>query len=125
MFAWNINGVKNKFLDPDYLRLIPSYDILVISETHFGQRLKCPDGFCCVSRSKCLKSKKPRGGVALFKRKTCMVQMDALDMDFRDCVVVYFRDCDVVMAAIYIPPSNSIYFDDIYFTYMVVVFAVP
>ena len=49
----------------------------------------------------------PRGGVALFKRKSCLMQIDPIFTDFKDCIIVSFKNCNVVLAAIYIPPSNS------------------
>ena len=113
----------NKFLSSDSLHLFSNHDILAIIETHFGKRIKCPEEFYYITRSKSLISKKPRGGVAIFKRKESLLRVDSINTDFRDCVIVYFKDCDVVLAVIYIPPSNSIYYDDIYFTYIRLLFS--
>ena len=33
----------------------------------------------------------------------------------RDCVLVHMKNTDIIIAAVYIPPSDSIYFNDIYF----------
>ena len=51
MCSWNINGVHNKFKTPDVKKNFQSYDIIIISETHFGVRLRCPEDFICIDRS--------------------------------------------------------------------------
>ena len=89
------------------------YDI-VINETHFGARLKCPDEFICTGRSDIISSKRPRGGVAVYKRLSYPYQLEIVTK-LRDCVVVKIKNTDLIIAAIYIPPSDSLYFDDIYF----------
>ena len=63
ILSWNINGVKNKLQNDDVKDLINQYDILILSETHFSQRIKCPDDFTFICRSEQVLSKKPRGGV--------------------------------------------------------------
>ena len=65
MCSWNINGVHNKFKTPDVKKIFQSYDIIIISETHFGVRLRCPEDFICIDRSEPIASKQPRGGVAV------------------------------------------------------------
>ena len=43
------------------------------------------------------------------------VELDILSLAFRDCVVFKIRYSDVVFAAMYIPPRNSVYYDEVYF----------
>ena len=40
---------------------------------------------------------------------------DVISCELRDCVVFMIRNTDLVIGAMYIPPYNSEYYDDIYF----------
>ena len=116
IIAWNINGIKQKFLNADVLELFKNEDIVIIVESHLGIRSKCPDGFVLTCRSKVIPSKKPRGGVAIYRNKTKDVQIDVISDDFRDSVIFNIRHTELFIAAVYIPPSTSEYFDDISFS---------
>ena len=106
--------MKNKLQNDDVKDLINQYDILILSETHFSQRIKCPDDFTFICRSEQVLSKKPRGGVALYKNKKFESQVEVICDNLRDCVVCQVADTDLTLAAVYIPPSNSEYYDEIY-----------
>ena len=80
-----------------------------------GKRAKCPQGFELVARSKEVPAKTPRGGVAVYKNLKCSMVVDPIYDGLRDCVVCQVRDTSVIIAAVYIPPQNSVYFDDSYF----------
>ena len=81
------------------------YDVIIIVETHFGTRLKCPENFVCIGRSDPIPSKRPRGGVAVFKRFTYPYQLEIISK-FRDCIVIQVKNTDLIIAAIYITPSS-------------------
>ena len=89
--------------------------MLCISESHFGIRSKCPNDFTLVGRSKKVESKSPRGGVAIFKSRSCSVDLELMSDDFQDSVICRIMNTDVLLVAMYIPPSNSVYFDEKYF----------
>ena len=109
-----MNGVKNKLQNDDVKTMMKRYDVLILSETHFAQRIKCPDDFTFISRSDEVLSKKPRGGVAVYKNKKFENQIEVICKSFRDCVVCHIASTDITIAAMYIPPSNSEYYDKIY-----------
>ena len=91
-------------------------DIIIIIETKFNVRCKCPDGFSLVARSKINNSwSKARGGVAVFKKDDSNMNISTLLVDFVDCVIFEIDNTDIIIIAIYIPPSNSRYFDDMCF----------
>ena len=90
-----MNGVKNKFLQDDVRHTIETYDIVIISETHFAVRIKCPEDFMYIGRSKEIKSKRARGGVALFKKKNSDLQMEIVCDSFRDCVICRICNTDI------------------------------
>ena len=96
------NEVKELFSDKD---------ILVIGETHFNIRCKCPEKFELIARSKAVESKRDRGGVAIYKRLDSNLDITILH-DFPDCLVCEVKFTDIVIIAMYIPPSNSTYFND-------------
>lgn len=106
-----MNGVKTKFLNNDVKNLFKNFDILIITETHYGIRSRCPEDFLFVCRSKEIKSKKPRGGVAFYINKKCNFSLETLCDSLRECTVVQVKDSNLIIAGIYIPPSNSPYFD--------------
>ena len=112
--TWNINGVKNKFLDEEIQKFLKRFDIVLINETHFNDRIKLPEGFIFEGRSKKIESKYPRGGVALYRNTRCPLQITILCDSMRDCIVFEVKNSDLVIAAQYIPPSNSVYYSDIY-----------
>ena len=60
IISWNINGVKEKFNIDQVTSLFENIDIVIIGETHFGIRTKCPIGFEIVGRSTVVESKKLR-----------------------------------------------------------------
>ena len=94
--------------------MLNNYDVIVISETHFNERTRCPEGFAYEGRSQKVPSKIPRGGVAIYRNVRSHIQVEVLCDSLRDCVVFEIKHSNLVIAAQYIPPSNSIYFDDIY-----------
>ena len=61
-------------------------DLVIINETHFGERSRSPKGFILIGRSTKVESKIPRGGVAIFKNSKSDVDIDILSLAFKDCV---------------------------------------
>ena len=115
ILTWNINGIKDKFSNDDVLGIFKDFNLLILGETHLGVRTKCPPGFEMIARSKQVPSKAPRGGVAVYKNLNCSFIVDLIYDGLRDCVVCQIRDTSLIIVAIYIPPQNSIYFEDSYF----------
>ena len=112
-----MNGVKEKFSNEYTLKFLQKFDILVITETHFNIRVKCPAGFTLVGRSPKIQSSAGKGihGVAVFKNINKNFILDIITTEFIDSVVFRVRDSELILAAMYIPPSNSQYFSDKYF----------
>ena len=88
---------------------------MILSETHFNIRTKCPEGFYIVGRSKASESTKARGGVAVFKNLSSNLKLKVIIDNLIDCVIFEICNTPIVIMALYIPPSNSAYFDDMYF----------
>ena len=114
VLTWHINGVKNKFLEEEVQTFLKKFDIVLINETHFNERIKVPEGFIFEGRSWKIESKSPRGGVVLYRNTECEAQITILCDSMRDCVVFEIKNSDMVIAAQYIPPSNSVYYNDVY-----------
>ena len=112
---WNINGVRNKFLSDDSTKLFEECEILVIVESHFNVRSKCPNNFSLIGRSKPVASKSPRGGVAVFKNNKSELLIDVLCDSLQDSIIFEIRNSTIVFIACYIPPSNSKYYNEIYY----------
>ena len=88
---------------------------MIINVTHLRIRSKCPKDFTLVGRSADL-SKTPRGGVAIFKNVRCDLDIELVYDGLQDCVMCRVRNTDLMIIALYIPPSNSTYFKDEYFS---------
>ena len=93
---------------------LKTFDVLCLNETHFNERIKCPDGFVYEGRSEKIESKIPRGGVAIYKNKQCELHVEVLCSTLRDCIIFGIKNTDIVIAAQYIPPINSSYYSDMY-----------
>ena len=115
LLCWNINGVKNKFLSENVKNILNQNDIVILSETHFNIRTKCPEGFYLVGRSKSTESKKSRGGVAVYKNISSNLKLSVISETFKDCIIFEICNTAIVIVAMYIPPYNSTYFDETYF----------
>ena len=87
----------------------------MINESHFNERIKCPKDFSFICRSERISSTVPRGGVAIFQNKSWDVQLEDLHVKFRDCAVCKISNTDFIIAAPYIPPVNSKFYDVICF----------
>lgn len=93
---------------------LKSFDILFLNETHFNERIKCPDGFIFEGRSEKVESKFPRGGVAVYRNERCPLRIEILCSTMRDCIIIEVKNTGIVIAGQYIPPSNSVYYSNIY-----------
>ena len=107
---WNLNGVKNKFMTTTTDDVFQKSDILIITETHFNKRTKSPKDFVLLENSPPTVSKRPRGGVAIYKRIHCSLQFNTL-LTLPDCIVCEIIDTNIIIVAIYIPPSTSPFFE--------------
>ena len=110
-----MNGIKSKFSNENVLKILKNFDIACICETHFGIRSKSLDGFTLVARSKQIESKSPRGGVAVYRNNSCPVNVELFYDGLKDCVICKIMNTNVLLVAMYIPPTNSIYFEESYF----------
>ena len=107
--------MKKKFLFENTKNILSHNDIVIISETHFNIRTKCPEGFYLAGRSKASESDKARGGVAVFKNILCNMKLNIITDDLKDCVIFEICNTQIVVIAIYIVPSNSKYYTEMYF----------
>ena len=110
-----MNGVQNKFLANDVVTLFSGKDLIIISETHFGIRVKCPEGYILIGRSIPRESKKLRGGVAVYQKFDSTMTLNIICDTLYDMIAVEIENTSTVLVAAYIPPDNSIYYTDIYF----------
>ena len=116
ILSWNINGVKEKFHQKEVMDLFNSCDILLLNETHFNIRAKCPDGFVVTARSIPSGTKAYRGGVAVYTKTLSKVDIEVISKEFLDCIIFLIKNIDLLCIAYYITPNNSKYFNENYFT---------
>ena len=99
-------------------------DVCFLSETHMtkGEDFSI-DHFKCVNNPfSDVLVKKPRGGLTCLIKHELMQHVTKIDKDIPDNIVVKFRGGHVVFGS-YIPPSDSIYYEDACFTNIPNVFA--
>ena len=104
-----MNSVKEKFTNNDVQALFSGYDVLVIMETHFKVRHKCPDDFYLVGRSAESCSKVGRGGVAVYAKRTLCLSFRLYKDVCPDAVILEIVNTNAVIIAPYIVPDNSKY----------------
>ena len=121
--VWNINGVLNKFHSVDVSNLLSSNELVIINETHFGIRSKTPESYTLVARSSTRESKKLRGGVAVYRKINSTLKLNILSDNLYDMVVIGIENTSAIIIALYIPPSNTIYYSDLYFENLSLVIA--
>ncbi len=90
-------------------------DILIINETKFNTRAKCPEGFIIIGRSQPSGNKTPRGGVIVYRRTKSNIDAEMITNDFTDCVIIRILPLNYICIAPYIPPNTSKYFERGYF----------
>ena len=104
-----MNGVKEKFKNDDVRLLFSECDVIVIMETHFNVRHKCPEGFELVEKSVPMCTKTGRGGVAVYAKKVLQLSFVVYHDVCPDAVVLKLRNTNIVIVAPYIVPDNSKY----------------
>ena len=107
--CWNMNGVKEKFKNDEVQSMLSAHDILVVMETHFNVRHKCPDEFSFVGRSAKFGGDTGRGGVAIYAKNQLSLKFRLFEDICPDAVVLEIVDTDIVVIAPYIVPDNSKY----------------
>ena len=107
--------MKTKFSSQDVNNLLNNKDIVILSETHFNIRTKCPNGFFIVGRSKPSDSIQSRGGVAVYKNIQSRLKINIITENLIDCVILELCYTPIIIVAVYIAPNNSPYFTDDYF----------
>ena len=112
-----MNGVGNKFNNNNVRDILikDNYDIVVVVETHFNVRIKCPPNYYFVGKSKYENTPKPQGGMAVYQKKDSMFYLDILADNFVDLVVLQIKNSDFVLVPIYIPPLDSRFYTKDYF----------
>ena len=114
---WNMNGVGNKFKKIDVTNIFKNgrYDVIAITETHFNIRIKCPNDYHFIGKSKNVSKNKPRGGVAVYQKKDSIFVLDVISEDYPDCVILQVRNTNIILITLYLPPIDSKFYDTSYF----------
>ena len=85
----------------DIYKLFDGKEIVIVVETHFGIRRKCPVNYILVARLKPRDSKKPCGGVASFKNTDSTLRLKIITNDLHDMLVLEVGDTAAVIVAVY------------------------
>ena len=94
-----MNGVKEKFKNDEVQSMFAAHEILVVMETHFNVRHKCPDCFSLVARSAKFGGITGRGGVAIYVRDKLSINFRIFEDVCPDAVVLEIIDTDIVVIA--------------------------
>ena len=107
LIFWNMNGVKEKFKNEEVQILFSKYDVLIIMETHFKVRHRCPEEFEMVGKSVPICEKTGRGGVAVYARKILKLSFHVYHDICPEALVMKLCNTNVVIIAPYVVPDNS------------------
>ena len=117
---WNINGLRHKIDDIDFIDVVQNYDILALGETWLTPEDNPQvEGYYCYSscRNKQSVSKFYSGGIAFLIKEEIRHAVKVIDYssDFMvwvklDKKVLNLKN-DVFLSALYIPPSNSSFYN--------------
>ena len=108
LLCWNIDGVNNKYDNKDVQKLFKSHDLIVIMETHFVKRHKCPENFILIGKSENLNNAR-RGGVAAYMKRSLDMRFHVYDTRCPDAVVFSIKGTRSIFVAPYITPETSRY----------------
>ena len=115
---WNINGFTEMIKTEEVSNwLYKNCDICFLSETHMtmGQKFDV-NNFKCVNHPfSDVFSKKPRGGLICMVKFEIVQYITKINCDTPDHIVVDFHGGHKIFSS-YIPPSDSLYYDDTCFT---------
>ena len=117
LLSWNINGVKSKFEFAPVKELFLTYDFIIISETHFKTRIKIPEKFTLVCKSRPINLDFGVGGVAVYRNKLSSYEVEYSCDIFDNFVIFDIKGTNTIIVAVYIPAINSKYYtsNPIYF----------
>ena len=121
---WNINGRYHFIKDLAIHNWLIKFDLFFLSETHFtkGQKFKV-DGYVSFHNAFSKPTdRKPRGGISCFIRNKLMPLVLKVCLEYESHIVVMFKGGHRVFGS-YIPPEDSLYYSDKYFTYLSSFFA--
>ena len=116
--CWNIEGLKNKLYDDDFVNFLKSFDIFGLTETWSCDQTELRDVFnqyfCLFCPAKKDKNfGRPMGGVAVYLKNYLKIYIHQLvpDCNFGIFIqiskTVFGTDRDIVLAFVYIPPYGS------------------
>lgn len=120
VLAWNINGLKRKIVDEDFIDFITNYDLIFLNETwiskHETLNFDIP-GFCCelIAGNKARNTTKGRysGGIAFYYRSELKQYVNVLHKNQAGILWIKVSselfpfDQDVYICHIYVPPNDS------------------
>ena len=117
---WNINGVKHKVDDEDFIDIVNKYDILALGETWLTPEDNLQiDGYYCYSscRNKSAGSKFYSGGIVFLVKDE--IKHVVKIIDYKSDFMVWIKldksylksENDIFVSAVYIPPSNSSFYN--------------
>ena len=100
--------MNNKYDNKDVQNLFESHDLIVIMETHFVKRQKCPENFTLIAKSENLNNAR-RGGVAVYMKRSLDMRFHVYDNICPDAVVFSIKGTRSIFIAPYITPETSRY----------------
>ena len=97
--------MKEKFDNENVKNLFQKYDLIVMMETHFNKRHKCPIKFILMGRSP-TPNKTHREGVTVYTKNTLNVKYQVFDNISPDAVIFELENTNAIFIASYITPEN-------------------
>ena len=115
---WNVNGFTEMMKSAEVTGwLDKNFDICFVSETHMtkGQSFKIQNFKCFNHPYSDVLGSKPRGGMLCMIKESCLQHVNKVDRDTPETIILTLHGGHKIFG-LYIPPSDSLYYDDTLFT---------
>ena len=117
---WNVNGLARKLCDTDFIEIVQSHDIIILTETWISKNSNINldiKGYCCDhlfgNKSKHTKKGRFSGGISIYFRQTLKDKIQVIEKNqsgilwFKICNSMFNFESDLYICSVYIPPKNS------------------
>ena len=126
MLVWNIEGIKSKLWDSDFISYLKTFDVFGLIETwdqNSDEDVKKPFldycSFSCAA-TKVAKHGRAIGGISVFIKSIYKSFFTRIELD---CTFAIFLKCDrsflnldkhLIFSFVYLPPNGSTFYQDKY-----------
>ncbi|XP_053405613.1 uncharacterized protein LOC128558990 [Mercenaria mercenaria] len=117
--ALNVCGLKRRSLYPEFVNLVKSHDIFLLSETKVDEHdIIDIDGYTFFSKPRKQKYIRKSGGVGVLIKESVAKYVDTIDSNSEYIMWIKLKpqctnlETDIVLGIVYVPPMHSRFYND-------------